>query len=83
MSKFHVNIFLIPTISNYFWASTFSKNQGFKSQFFSSSHAPKPMNNETLVVFLYKNWFLYHTTRFKVHFQRNIFLKIDLNLLSY
>ena len=39
MSKFRANIFLIETTSNYFWASEVSKNQVFKSQFFSSSHA--------------------------------------------
>ena len=39
MSKFCANIFLIQTTSNYFWASEVSKNQVFKSQFFSSSHA--------------------------------------------
>ena len=37
MSKFCANIFLIRTTSNYFWASEVSKNQVFKSQFFSSS----------------------------------------------
>ena len=39
MSYFCANIFLIWTTSNYFWASEVSKNQVFKSQFFSSSHA--------------------------------------------
>ena len=39
MSKFCANIFLIRTTSNYLWASEVSKNQVFKSQFFSSSHA--------------------------------------------
>ena len=39
MNKFCANIFLIRTTSNYFWASEVSKNQVFKSQFFSSSHA--------------------------------------------
>ena len=39
MSKFCANIFLIQTTCNYLWASEFSKNQGFKSQLFASSHA--------------------------------------------
>ena len=37
------------------------------------------MNNENLVVFL----LVYQTTQFKVHFWRNIFLRIDLNFLCY
>ena len=39
MSNFGANIFLIQTTSIYFWASEVSKNQVFKSQFFSYSHA--------------------------------------------
>ena len=39
MSKFHDIIFLILTTSNYLWTSEVSKNQGFKSQLFSSSHS--------------------------------------------
>ena len=34
-----VAIFLIQTTANYLWASEVSKNQVFKSQFISSSHA--------------------------------------------
>ena len=43
MSKFHANIFLIRTTSNYFWASEVSKNQVFKSHFF---HLPMHLPNE-------------------------------------
>ena len=41
MSKFCVNIFLIRTTSNYFWASEVFKNQRFKSHLFSFSQYKK------------------------------------------
>ena len=34
MSKFHANIFLMQTTSNYLWASEVSKNHFFKVDYF-------------------------------------------------
>ena len=52
MSKFRVNIFLIRTTSNYFWASEVFKNQRFKRHLFSFSQYKKYSKLKTWVNFL-------------------------------
>ena len=58
MSKFRANIFLIQTISNYFWATEVLKNQRFKSHLFSFSHYKKFPKLKTLVNLIQLSFFI-------------------------
>ena len=51
MSKFHANIFLLRTTSNYFWALEVFKNQRFKSHLFPFSQYKKYPKLKTWVNF--------------------------------
>ena len=70
---------LLPSTSR---PQKFQKS-GFYKSIISVFPCIQSMNNETLVVFLCKNWFVYQTTQFKAHFWRDIFLKIDINFWFY